>query len=124
MFQVAAPRELRTRNRELLLVCPAFFSSLEIAGAGLTAPAKPQPSRLECADYSRMTLRICTYMFHVEHFSGGAQRSTWNTRSYSARYTTRPLTMVATTLPVSCQPSNGVLCDFERDLAAANVQRF
>ena len=42
----------------------------------------------------------------------------------SARYTIRPPTMVATTLPVSCAPSNGVLCDRECDLAASNVQRF
>ena len=32
--------------------------------------------------------------------------------------------MVAATFPVNCQPSNGVLCDMERDLAASNVQRF
>src|ERR1022692_1460207 len=43
---------------------------------------------------------------------------------YSTRCTTLPPTIVATTFPVNCQPSNGVLCDSERDLAASKVQRF
>src|ERR1700692_686697 len=42
----------------------------------------------------------------------------------SARYTIFPPTIVATTFPVNCHPSNGVLCDSDRDLAASNVQRF
>ena len=44
--------------------------------------------------------------------------------SYSAWYTNRPPTIVATTFPVSCQPSNGVLRDLERVFAASKVQRF
>ena len=36
----------------------------------------------------------------------------------SAQYTTLPLTIVATTFPVNCHPSNGVLRDSDRDLAA------
>src|SRR6266403_1561815 len=44
--------------------------------------------------------------------------------AYSTRYTIFPLTIVATTFPVSCDPSNGVLRDLEWDFAASNVQRF
>src|ERR1019366_3886122 len=47
-----------------------------------------------------------------------------NFAAYPARYTTFPPTIVATTFPVNCQPSNGVLCDNDRDLAASNVHRF
>src|SRR3982074_2464842 len=42
----------------------------------------------------------------------------------SVRYAIFPPTIVATTFPVSCQPSKGVLCDIDRDFAASNVQRF
>src|ERR1700733_3487113 len=42
----------------------------------------------------------------------------------SALYTIFPPTIVATTFPVNCQPSNGVLRDSDLDLAASNVQRF
>src|SRR5258708_24485836 len=51
----------------------------------------------------------------MRHLSHGLQ---------SARYTIFPLTIVATTFPVNCQPSNGVLRDNDRDLAASNIQRF
>ena len=45
-------------------------------------------------------------------------------RAYSSRYTTRPPTIVPTTLPVNCQPSNGEFRDNERDFVTSNVHRF
>src|SRR5260370_24162690 len=45
-------------------------------------------------------------------------------RLHSAPYVIFPPTIVATTFPVNCQPSKGVLCDIDRDFAASNVQRF
>src|ERR1700693_644276 len=45
-------------------------------------------------------------------------------RSHSTLYPIFPPTIVATTFPVYCLPSNGVLCESDRDLAASNVQRF
>jgi len=45
-------------------------------------------------------------------------------RAYSPRYTTRPPTIVPTTFPVNCQPSNGEFRDNERDFVTSNVHRF
>jgi len=59
-------------------------------------------------------IRICDLPGTGSHESG----------THSVRYAIFPLTIVATTFPVNCQPSNGVLCDNDRDLAASNVQRF
>ena len=39
-------------------------------------------------------------------------------------YTILPPTIVATTFPVRCHPSNGVFFDFECDLAASKVHFF
>src|SRR5215467_8350332 len=51
-------------------------------------------------------------------------RATLQTGDHPERYTIFPPTIVTTTLPVSCQPSNGVLWDLERDFDASKVQRF
>ena len=53
-----------------------------------------------------------------------SESSLHSTHPYSPRYTKRPPTMVAITLPVSCQPSNGEFRDSDRDFDTSNVQRF
>jgi len=54
----------------------------------------------------------------------GHSRTRKGAFTQSARCTILPPTIVATTLPVNCHPSNGVLCDNDRDFAASKVQRF
>ena len=58
-------------------------------------------------------------LFKFELRSNGQPRAAVPTRVN--RLTIFPPTMVATTFPVSCQPSKGVFLDFESDLAASKV---
>lgn len=67
----------------------------------------------------RDTLRRHSWMSDVKPNLSGTCR-----HSFQAPYTIFPPTIVATTLPVSCHPSNGVFLDLESDFAASKVHFF